>query len=520
MVLAGLAVFVFIFSSVLTVNAAEGDENQKTITPADLGVNDVGVLPSSKWYFLKEFSRSISRFFTFTAVGKAELEMEIANEKAAEALSVQEESPDDQDALLSAIENYTDAGERLRARLSGLNKVTDENPKVEKLLLKLDEHTLKHAVLLNQLAERWNTDPYVEDANVVNPKATRDNHLQGAVDIAQKKIQEVVDIGVQKETNIEEKAAAQIDRAETAIKELESALAEFAKTGPIRIDSTPARISTNLTIERQTPKRDFGDRMKAGLETAGGMLANGKMAFAEGKFGEAFGIARAAEVHVLNTSRVLAGVLRADQGGLEDGEMKITPPQRVGPVPPFSPPIKGLGRPLPNTEPKASGETTISPSAGEVQISKPATVSPVPSPVLSPSPSQSATITPPPADTYGYSFKISGFVHDVTDAPEMTNGTPIPGVVIRATGPTGATAQTQSNGAYTLVFTNAGEGTYEMCIVVPSGYTPPHDPSVCEGVTVRLVGDKTLELTVNGNAALHNTGLNYNLMREQATTLR
>lgn len=46
-------------------------------------------------------------------------------------------------------------------------------------------------------------------------------------------------------------------------------------TGPIRIDSTPARISTNMSIERQTPKRDFGDRMKAGLETAGGMLQNG-----------------------------------------------------------------------------------------------------------------------------------------------------------------------------------------------------------------------------------------------------
>ena len=46
-------------------------------------------------------------------------------------------------------------------------------------------------------------------------------------------------------------------------------------TGPIRLDPTPARISTNMTIERQTPKRDFGDRMKAGLETAGGALANG-----------------------------------------------------------------------------------------------------------------------------------------------------------------------------------------------------------------------------------------------------
>ena len=42
-----------------------------------------------------------------------------------------------------------------------------------------------------------------------------------------------------------------------------------------RPDSTPARISTNLSIERQTPKRDFGDRMKAGLQTTGGITANG-----------------------------------------------------------------------------------------------------------------------------------------------------------------------------------------------------------------------------------------------------
>lgn len=46
-------------------------------------------------------------------------------------------------------------------------------------------------------------------------------------------------------------------------------------SGPVRLDPTPARISTNLTIERQTPKRDFGDRMKAGLDVVGGTLANG-----------------------------------------------------------------------------------------------------------------------------------------------------------------------------------------------------------------------------------------------------
>lgn len=46
-------------------------------------------------------------------------------------------------------------------------------------------------------------------------------------------------------------------------------------SGPNRIDPTPVRISTNVNIERQTPKTDFGDRMQAGLQQAAGVVANG-----------------------------------------------------------------------------------------------------------------------------------------------------------------------------------------------------------------------------------------------------
>jgi hypothetical protein len=42
-----------------------------------------------------------------------------------------------------------------------------------------------------------------------------------------------------------------------------------------RIDPTPVRISNNVTIARQTPKTDFGDRVKAGLDTGVGVVANG-----------------------------------------------------------------------------------------------------------------------------------------------------------------------------------------------------------------------------------------------------
>lgn len=286
------------------------------IVVSDLGITDVGTLPTSRGYFFKELGRGTKRLFTFDSMKKTELELRITNEKAAEALTVQETNPDDAEALTTALKNYTKAAERLQARLSKL-KETSENFKMKELLEKLDEQTLKHAYLLNQLVEKWNTDPYVEDASGINPKGAKDNYPQGAADVAQKKIQEIIVIVVQKEKNIEQKAAKQITLAETMIKELKSELTEFA------INEPGVSNKRAINTDKQTPKKDFGDRMKAGLETAGGMLANAKKAFAEGKFGEAFGQARAVEVHARNTLRILDGVLRADVGGLEDSGDKI-----------------------------------------------------------------------------------------------------------------------------------------------------------------------------------------------------
>lgn len=44
---------------------------------------------------------------------------------------------------------------------------------------------------------------------------------------------------------------------------------------PNRIDPTPVRLSTNLSVDRQTPKTDFGDRLKSGLDSTAGAVAQG-----------------------------------------------------------------------------------------------------------------------------------------------------------------------------------------------------------------------------------------------------
>jgi hypothetical protein len=76
--------------------------------------------------------------------------------------------------------------------------------------------------------------------------------------------------------------------------------------------------------------------MKAGLETAGGILANAKQAYAEGKFGEAFGHARSAEVSARGTLRLFLdknGEGMTGVGAVEKEIVPVAPPMPNVPTP-------------------------------------------------------------------------------------------------------------------------------------------------------------------------------------------
>ncbi len=45
--------------------------------------------------------------------------------------------------------------------------------------------------------------------------------------------------------------------------------------GPSRIDQTPVRLNTKITAERQTPKTDFGTRVKDGVGVTANAIATG-----------------------------------------------------------------------------------------------------------------------------------------------------------------------------------------------------------------------------------------------------
>ena len=249
----------------------------------DLGVPDPGVLPTSPFYFVKEWRRGITRLFTFNPIKKAELELTILNEKAAEAQEVEETSGDNIEAVKAALENYRDAHDRLETRLRAL-KETSENPNVDKLLSNLAEKTIKHEKLFADLDEKFKDKEEIKEIiektkekleKVVSEAARKEkDSLEKFSERFKKEIEKEGD----DDETLAESSAHQIKEASEKIAELEKKIAE---TG------------------------NASENVAKLLAQAKAHLAKAETALKAQDFGEAFGQARSAETLARNGLRVL-----------------------------------------------------------------------------------------------------------------------------------------------------------------------------------------------------------------------
>lgn len=148
-----------VISNVLAV------QNAENVAIADLGVSDPGLLPTNPFYFLKEFGRNVQRVFTFNAVSKAELELKIANEKAAEVKRIQEIVPNDNNAIIKGLENYKDAQENLKSRLESLN-ISSTTPGADKLMNSIAVDSVLHQKVLDEIGFRAGDS--VEVRNIID----------------------------------------------------------------------------------------------------------------------------------------------------------------------------------------------------------------------------------------------------------------------------------------------------------------------------------------------------------------
>ncbi len=138
-------------------------EQAETVTAADLGVENTGILPTNPFYFLKNWRNGIQLIFTFNPVKKAELELKVVDQKAAELQKLQETRPDDEQGIELALQNYQQAQERLKEKLEAL-KETSQNPNIEKLLDKLADRVVKHEKLMDELAAKFEGKDQIQNS--------------------------------------------------------------------------------------------------------------------------------------------------------------------------------------------------------------------------------------------------------------------------------------------------------------------------------------------------------------------
>jgi len=120
-------------------------------------VENVGLLPTNPFYFLKNWKHGIQRFFTFNPISKAELELRITNQKAVELKKVREIMPDNEQGITKALQNYQKSHDRLRLKLEALTE-TSQNPNVDRLLDKLADRIVRHEKLFDEIFQKAKHD--------------------------------------------------------------------------------------------------------------------------------------------------------------------------------------------------------------------------------------------------------------------------------------------------------------------------------------------------------------------------
>lgn len=270
-------ILLLLFSIIISLQVAgislahaeeSGDMNaevtaETNIQTSDLEVNNTGMLPTSPWYFLKEWTRSVKRLFTLDPVKKAELELNIANEKAAETLRVEEKNPNKPKDIQRAINNYKASQEKLKAKIESL-KENSENPNISKLVERVDTFLTKHEMLFHNIQDR-----------------AKEKKIKVKVEDVRDSLKKTDLEALAKDEKAKERAKEMIDKAEKVLGVLSQKM-----------------IALKSSIETNVSSANKIKSLETLLENAKKHLAKAKEAFEAQKFGAAYGLAQSVKVEV------------------------------------------------------------------------------------------------------------------------------------------------------------------------------------------------------------------------------
>lgn len=114
-------------------SASQEIQADTQVTAQDLGIKDPTILPNSSFYFIKEWARSITNFFTFNTTKKAELASKYANEKLIELQKLAEKNASAKD-VKDAVENYKNSVTDLKNKIDQIPDKSTANQELTNFL--------------------------------------------------------------------------------------------------------------------------------------------------------------------------------------------------------------------------------------------------------------------------------------------------------------------------------------------------------------------------------------------------
>ncbi len=115
-----------------------------------------GILPTSPFYFLKEWRRGIIRsFVSKDALSEAVYELNVLDEKAAELRKVSELSPENDKAILEALESYKSSQSKLKETLKSIDKNAIKESKKERLVEEIMKRVSEHETYLSSFSKTY-----------------------------------------------------------------------------------------------------------------------------------------------------------------------------------------------------------------------------------------------------------------------------------------------------------------------------------------------------------------------------
>ena len=150
-----LIVFLVIGGLLMTNNALAQDED---ITAEDLGISEPKTLPSSPFYFLKDFWRQARLAFAFNSIKRAELRLEFASEMLLEAKKLAEET-DDQELFQRAIDKYQQQIEKIQNQVGKFKNKDKDDIKVDSFANRFNKKIELHQRIMEKLREKLSDNP-------------------------------------------------------------------------------------------------------------------------------------------------------------------------------------------------------------------------------------------------------------------------------------------------------------------------------------------------------------------------